>query len=472
MSRIFLLGTGPLLEAGTSVMSGQCLRTWHFTAPLRDAAHEVSLMTVPIPNTTRDEATDPLENAHYRDFPYQKLLSNDPARITSIITREIESFKPHALVGVNAYPAFLLAELNRPEPLWADLNGWTMAEGQARAAVLAHDREFHHFWRIEAITALRADRFSTVSARQTYALLGEMAVLGRLDHRNFAEDLVCTVPNAVHPDYAAVTRRPGVPVFLNDRIPPDAHIVLWCGGFNSWTNVEMLVQGLKRAMESNPNLHFVCTGGRVHGHDELTYDRFQSLATRDLPASRCHPLGWVPYEHVLELHATAAVGLNIDGANMETRFGARNRLTNMLGAGIPVITTSGTEIAEWIERHKAADLIPPAHADGLALALQRVFRNPADAEARAAGARTKALADFAPAATLGQFREWCQAPRAALDRSTGPAPQSETPPMRLRRVMIEIADGNPIGAAGQPDNPDSVPRRLWQLIRNFVRANQ
>ncbi|HMX61502.1 MAG TPA: hypothetical protein PKD58_00375, partial [Candidatus Sumerlaeota bacterium] len=64
MSRkIFVLGTGPLLESGARVMSGQCLRTWHFCKPLLDAGHAVELMTVPIPGTTTDDASSVCEVA-------------------------------------------------------------------------------------------------------------------------------------------------------------------------------------------------------------------------------------------------------------------------------------------------------------------------------------------------------------------------------------------------------------------------
>ncbi|CAN5451234.1 hypothetical protein BH09SUM1_BH09SUM1_06310 [soil metagenome] len=467
MSKIFLLGTGPLLEDGARIMSGQCLRTWHFAAPLIEAKHEVTMMTVPIPGATRDEAEPPTERAAFRDRVYTKLLSNDPARILSVIAREIADVKPDAIVGVNAFPAFLLAKLNLEIPFWADLNGWTMAEGMTRAAVVGHDRDFGHFWRMEAQTLLAADRFSTVTERQAYALYGELAMIGRLDESNFAEDFACAVPNAVYPDYASLKRSPGVPEFLRGKLPDDAAICLWSGGFNTWTDVDLLTRALANAMAQEPRLHFVSTGGAVHGHDESTYEKFTRLAAERLPAGRSHQLGWVDFPQVLDLHACAHVGINIDGDNVETRFGARNRLTNMLGAGTPVLTTQGTEIAKWIEDNEAG-AVTPQDASFIARGIGGSIRMAEAWEARAAGARDLAMRDFAAQYTLIKFLEWAAAPHRA-PRSA--APHSATKNLRgwvQDRCAEPVPFSAPIGPA--PHNPAFPAAGRRARIFKFIRS--
>lgn len=456
MSKIFVLGTGPLLEAGNSIMSGQCLRTWHFCAPLIANGHSVHLMTVPIPGTTEDAAEPPVRDAHYRDQPYKRLLNNAPNRILPIIQAEIEAIKPHAIVGVNAYPAFLLAELDRPEPFWADLNGWTMAEGQVRAAVVGHDREFGHFWRMEALTLLRGDRFSTVTDRQAHALYGEMAALGRLDHRNFEEDFATAVPNAVYPDYANLRRTAEMPRIIADQVPNEALICLWSGGFNSWTDIETLTAGMGEALQREKSLYFVCTGGAIKGHDEVTYKHFEQLAARRFPAGRCVQLGWVELADVLALHAYANVGINIDGPNVETRFGARNRLTNMLGAGLPVMTTRGTEIADWIERQELGCVFKSGDAAELAIALTQSVREATSWRLRAARARQRALSDFAPQRTLETFLRWIEKPAVARDKAAGPVSDAYSSTAQLRSwVHRRIKDEMPFAASAPPADHSS-----------------
>ncbi|MEO8376162.1 MAG: hypothetical protein ABI579_00710 [Candidatus Sumerlaeota bacterium] len=476
MSRkILVVGTGPLLEVGARVMSGQCLRTWHFCKPLIDAGHRVHLMTVPIPGTTDDNAATASQAARYGDFEYRRFTTNDKGRVLPEIIAATRAFAPDAMVGVNAYPAFLLANAGRELrwsktflPTWADLNGWTMAEGLIRGKVLGHDRDYIHFWRMEALTALSADRFSTVTTRQAYALLGEMAILGR--GTADCSNVVTTVPNAVYPDYAMLTRRPGVPDFLREKLPKDSRIVLWTGGFNSWTDVPMLVTGMRDAMATEPRLAFVCTGGAVHGHDEKTYADFLALASSELHAERFLPLGWVDFNHVIALHEAAHVGLNLDGDNIETVFGARNRLTNMLGAGVPVITTRGTEIAEWIEQQELGTTIAQGQAGELVAALIDSVANAGIWQERAARAREQAVREFAAANTLRSFLGWCENPQRA-------AFSQEQPLARLRRLIEEhAAEPESLNAPVAPSNvgePDSghISRveKLARLLKGIVR---
>jgi glycosyltransferase involved in cell wall biosynthesis len=459
MARLLVLATGPLFDRVSRVVSGQSLRTWHFVAPLRGAGHTVRLVTVPIPGATREDA--PATEQEHEGLSYMALGVNDPARVLPLVAAEIARFAPEALVGINAWPAFLLALLDRPEPLWADLNGWTMAEGQTRAVVVGHDDDFPHFWRMEALVALTAARFSAVTARQADALHGELAMLGALHRGNAAAPLVDVVPNAVHPDYAALTR--GGPPPAIPGLAPGARIVLWSGGFNTWTNVDLLVGAMARAMESDPAIHLVCTGGAVLGHDESTYRRFESLSAASLPAGRVHRLGWTDQQTVLALHATAAVGINIDGNNVETRFGARNRLTNMLGAGLPVVTTAGTEIADWIAAGDYGAVVPAeSDAAQLAAAIVAAAAGGPAVEARAARARAAALDAFAPATTLGGFLAWASNPAAGA-----PPPAPDTAPGRLRAFWRREC------LAGVPAlfHPPAPPAPVWRrAVRRLRRA--
>ena len=457
MKRLLLLGTGPLLEEGTTVMSGQCLRTWHFAKPLLDAGFRVRLLTVPIPGATDEQAPDPLTSASYQGFEYGRFVSNNQDRLLPVLAREIETFRPDGLVGINQWPSWLLAKLGSEKPLWADLNGWTLGEGLVRAVSVGHDNDFPHFWRMESLVALKADFFSTVTARQAWALEGELALLGRLDRTNAAKPLATVVPNAVYPLYEGLPRQPGVPSFLADRLPADAAIVLWSGGFNSWTDIDMLAEGLARAMAEEPRLCFVATGGPVIGHDEAPWKRWEQARAR-LPEGRCLTLGWVDLPLVLELHVRAAVGLNIDGTNIETRFGARNRLTNMLGCGLPVVTTRGTEIAEWIERGGHGSVVQPGDAGGLAAALVAAVRDSPRVEAIAARARRAALEEFSAPRTLLPFFEWAADPRRA--------PRSDSAALQRIQDWMMSQAANPLPFAPPP--PDTLRRKLARRLRRLL----
>ena len=458
MARIHVLGTGPLLDSKSRIMSGQCLRTWHFCKPLLEAGHDVRLATVPIPGTTGEEGQPPAVEEEYEGFRHNRLTRNDEGTLLPFLREEIARQQPDVLLGINAWPAYLLARLGSGLPFWADLNGWTMAEGLVRAAVMGDDGDFGHFWRLEAATILAADRFSTVTERQFYALQGELAMLGGMSRHRLSDPIGTVVPNAVHPSFAALKRRHDLPEWLG--LPKDALVCLWSGGFNSWTDVPCLVEALVQAFEQERRLHLVCTGGAVHGHDEETWERFLSGVEERLPPDRVHPLGWCELEKVLSLHECATVGINVDGDNMETRFGARNRLTNMMGAGVPVVTTRGTEIAHWIEKNNLGRVVDHRNPSDFARALVEACTDKSGNERLGALGREAALRDFSAASTLGPLLQWLDEGMPRAQR-----PDRQSPPDILARWAVAQS------LLPKPFNPTPppAPTRPVGILRRMKR---
>lgn len=476
MSRFLVTAAGPLIdEPGTRVVSGQCLRAIHFVRPMIEAGHEVDLLTVPIPGTESADAKKPLRKRTYRgEFAYKAFTTNDETRILPVLKKRLAREKYDAVVGLNAYPAYLLAAAGPTVPFWADLYGWTMAEGQSRSALVGHDRDQDHFWRLEAAVLLAADRFSTVSVRQGDALYGELAMTGRLNSLTFTWPFAYPVPTAVDPRYSEMQRNGELPAALGS-LSENTHVVLWSGGFNTWTDVDLLANALARALEERPEMHFVATGGAVVGHNDTSFRRFRELAREKLPRKRYALLGWVDTDLVLALHASASLGLCVDSLNTETRFGARTRLTNMMGAGLPVLTTRGTEIAEWIERREAGGVVPSGDAEALANALIDSAGNKDKWFERADRARAMALEDFSPTKTLEEFLNWCAAPQFAPDR--GPAAANDA---RLRevqqlesRLWTQLKVDRQVGPllmdrASLHNLRRKLPLRLWYWLKQRV----
>ncbi|GAB4314621.1 MAG: hypothetical protein Kow0059_06500 [Candidatus Sumerlaeia bacterium] len=377
MSRLLILGTGPLLEAGVRMIGGQCLRTWHFVQPLRAAGHDVILYTVPIPDRSPPGGGDsPLVvQRRYRDFDYQAFAVNDPARLVPVVEAAIADRSPDALIGVNTFPAFVLAAARSRLPMWADLNGWHLVEGHVHAVRQQTDDFLGLFWDRERTVVRRADAFSTVSERQRLALLGELAFCGRLGRRAAGHEFAHTVPNAVNEMLveAMAEAATAPPEARGPLVPEDAFIVLWSGGFNAWTDVRMLFEGLSAAMRACPSLQFISTGGAVEGFDERTYAEFQALVADSPLRERFHLLGWIDAARLPRLYYEADVGLNADAPNYETLFGARNRLTNMMACGLCPCTTLGTEIAEAVRDHDLGVTFAGGSAAALSDALLAAF---------------------------------------------------------------------------------------------------
>jgi glycosyltransferase involved in cell wall biosynthesis len=199
--------------------------------------------------------------------------------------------------------------------------------------------------------------------------------------------------------------------------PERTFAVLWTGGFNTWTDTSMLAGALSLAMEQLPDMRFVCSGGAIPGHDELSFRRFQDLMEQTGFSERCLYLGWVESGELEALHRECDLAVNVDSMNYETYFGARNRITNWMGLGIPIVTTVGTEISEVLEDHELGYTVKTGDVVGLSEVFLRAARRPAERKAFGTKARKFALEHFNYEATTRGLLKWAAQPQLAPDNS-------------------------------------------------------
>jgi glycosyltransferase involved in cell wall biosynthesis len=404
------------------VFNGQALRTWHFTKPLLTAGHTVHLVVLPVEGQPPPQPDgDILLERDHAGTPYLLLNRTQPDDIRATL-QHIHDARPYdAIVAVNHNAAIHACRLATRLPIWADLNGYMMGEAQAKGLVYQSDDYLLHFWQRMRIILRRADRFSAVSYKQMYATVGELAAVGRLNRHTATHNFVSTIPNAASEDFVALapatTTPPAERRFRGRLFPPDAFAILWSGGFNTWTDVRTLAAALSLAMEQEPRVHFVATGGAIPGHDEMTYDSFLSEMHKTGFLDRCHMLGWVEARDLPSLYAECDLGINIDGRNYETLFGARNRLTNMMAIGLPVLTTHGTEISEIIEEHKLGYVVRIGQVDELVETIVKACRSLTDRRLFAARARKFCAEHFSYDATTRPLQQWIAAPALAPDNA-------------------------------------------------------
>ncbi len=419
MSKILVLGTGPLLEKGVRNFSAHCLRTWHLVKPLLDAGHDVALFTQPIESDRPETQVEHgIEDRQYEDFAYKAFRNCDEFHNLSEINDFADAFRPDALLGINSYPCKMLCGVRHRAPLWADLNGSVIIEAQVKSRVYGNNSLMGFYWEMEEAALKRSDRFSVVSMRQFYALHGELAAVGRLNRHTFDHPFATHIPNAYNPFFSDPADRD-----LGERSirggakgpPEDAFIVLWSGGYNAWVELEPFMEALERAMEACPNLYYASTGGRIHGHDDLTYPKFEQMVRRSRFAKRFNLLGWIDPLDLPGIYAQADLGLCIDSRNFETMFGARNRTINMMAAGLGVLTCEGAEISDELIREGVAigckQDDPERLAEGLIAACQ-------DADSiRELGekGRQYVLEHFSYERTTRELVQWAEAPDFAPD---------------------------------------------------------
>ncbi len=417
MSRLLVVGTGPLYGDHVRMFNGQGFRTWQFTMALRALGHEVILAVLPTEGHVDVAGADQgvlIEDTYGDDFGYYRVTTSDAGRYMPELERLITGLCPDGIVAVNHNAAYPVSMLETSLPMWADLNGYMMGEAQTKSLVFGNDSYLKHFWSRERHILLRADKFSAVSRRQMYATVGELGALGRLNSLTATHGFVCHIPNAMAPQFSMPQSRRR-DVFRGKIFSRDAFVLLWSGGFNTWTNVDLLADVLFYAMRQEPCLHFVATGGAIAGHDELTYQRFlDEMAHRGLTA-RCTMLGWIDGDRIYDLYRDCDLGLCVDGSNYETLMGARNRVTNMVAAGVPILMTAGTEISEELAAVEGALTVTMDDVEAMVSAIVYAARNPDLMVQMAQKALAFAREHWTPDVATAPIAMWAAQPYRAPD---------------------------------------------------------
>lgn len=421
MTRVLMLGYGPLPEPARSQNSSACLRTRQFLLGALEGGHKVDLITLPLPGSAEDlEDEEPMFVPGKADgYAYYRFTRHSGEFAISVLNERITASPPDVIVAVNTYPAYVASMVAGNYPLWVDLNGLWMAQMQARCFAEQDDSRLAGGWAIERAVLRRLDKFSAVSRPQLHAVLGEMAAIGRLNKFTYEYPFGSHVPIALHERPDAETRAedalPSGPVVRGKRVPENAFILLWSGGFNLWTDIGTLVKAADTLMERYPEVHFVATGGEVEGVDTTTYERFQETLRDSAHKDRYHLLGWIPGADLARLYREANVGLNVDGPNYETFFGARTRILAMAAEGLTVATSLGTELSEWLEDARAALTWQMGDPESLVEAIEPWIEQREQLKKYSERALALIREDFTISQTTRGLRAWLANPGLAPD---------------------------------------------------------
>ena len=366
MTRALLFGFGPLPNEGLRV-AGPSLRTWHLTRALLDAGHEVCLIG------------DRMAGLYPEDLPrivtktdgaltyhsVHDMAWHDPNSLRPLIA----AFRPACAIAVTTPAAGVAADNCGDLPLWCDLYGSIMAEAQLKALVYGDDSHLTHFWNMERRALERGDVFSTVSDRQKWATVGELGLWGRLSQWTSGYVFVHTIPIAAELTPFTASK----PVIRGVLCDSDTFVILYTGGYNTWTDVDTLFAALERVFAAQRDVIFVSTGGRITGHDEFTFARFEALIERSPYRARYHLRGWVPPEDIPAYYLESDVAVNVDRFSYETLLGSRTRILDWLRAGLPPISSDLTELAQEVAAYGAGLTYRAADPADLAAALTRLI---------------------------------------------------------------------------------------------------
>jgi glycosyltransferase involved in cell wall biosynthesis len=316
---------------------------------------------------------------------------------------------PEAVVAATVHAsAFAARAIREDVPLWVDVFGDPMAEAQAKAGIDGHDLALARYWEALVNGLDRGDHFSAVSGAQAYALIGQLGLVGRLTAASAGQELVTVIPCAAE----RLDDQAGEDV-LAGRLPPGTFVAMFNGSFNTWCDVRTMIGGVEAAMDIDPHLHMISTGGAVPGHDESTYEEFRARVRSSRHAARFHVLGWIDRPALARLYGRADLGLNVERVLYERALGAENRVVEWMCHGIPAVTTAASESGRDLVRLGLAFATPQADPAALAQVLVALSRERERVGRVGAQCARYAQESCTYTATAAPLVEWCTRPTRA-----------------------------------------------------------
>jgi glycosyltransferase involved in cell wall biosynthesis len=210
----------------------------------------------------------------------------------------------------------------------------------------------------------------------------------------------------------------------------ESEIVLWNGGIWSWLDADTAIRAVALLAARRPSVRLVFMGA-ASGHPAAaaSAESARRLAGElGLLGSVVHfHDGWIPYAQRGAWLTQAACALSTHAEHLESRFAYRTRLLDCFWAGLPVVCTTGDDLAERVLREGLGAIAPPGDAEALAAALAQVLD-------RGRGSYSAALRKAAEQQTWRRVAEplarWISQPRPAT--RPGDAPGVLRPPLAQR----------------------------------------
>ena len=371
MIKILIFGMSPLPFENEKKAYGTGIRTWQFVLPLIEKGFNIYLISYAIPSAYEKDFKSILnKNINYKNYSFTNSILNAKDFENILILKEIFNlFNPDCIIGCTFYPSYVASKLlnniskENQVPFWADLFGHVMAEAQARAFIDNSDDCLFHYWNSEFNILTTADMFSCVSQRQSYALIGELGAVGRLNKYTSGYEFTTTIPCGMPDEEFSYEKNV---LRGKNQISQDDFVVLWTGGYNTWTDVDTLYEGLIKAMNKNPKIKFVSTGGEIPEQDLKTYPHFLELINNGQFKQNFIMNGWINGSDVPNYYFESDLGINIDKNIYEVKLGSKNRILDWMRAGLCVLSSNVCELTEIMENEKIGYTFKAHDSDDLA----------------------------------------------------------------------------------------------------------
>ncbi|MCX6043832.1 MAG: glycosyltransferase [Chloroflexi bacterium] len=413
MSNILLIGYHPPQLLKKAKIEAAHYRTWQFLQPLLENGHTVLLCA----GAHGEEAElAPVPKEWRARLIHQPIAFGESGWLAKLQAAHDE-FNPDCVVAVNFSHALYATRLRTDRPLWMDIYGDILTIMQASYFRAQTDRGLQTSIAFMRQVLRAGDVFSGCGTPQQHAMVGELAMVGRLNRHTFGYEFVHVVLPGSPPAVETPAFRSKPRVLLNQHgIAEDDFVVLWCGGYNTWTDVDTLFKALEWAMAQDPRLHYVSVGANTYEAPDNVYKTLLSMIEQSPYRERFHMLGWRPWTEMASYYQDSDVGINIDALHYETIYGTRTRLVEMIAAGLPIVTSVGAELSYLLLNQGAALTFEVGDWQVFGHQLVKLAQNQELRDQFAQAAYAYSTHQLSFMTTTAALRTWVRNPKRAPDK--------------------------------------------------------
>lgn len=225
-----------------------------------------------------------------------------------------------------------------------------------------------------------ADFSVCASARQRDYWIGRYCALGRITPELYSLDptldkLIDIVPFGL-PSQEPIRTGLG----MKGQIPgikPEDFVALWGGGIWEWFDPLTIIKAVAQVSVSDPQVKLFFMGWKSPNPQVPLMPmavRCKQFA-QEVGILNKHVFfgeDWIDYDKRVNYLLDADIAVSAHFDLLETRFSFRTRLLDYLWAQLPILTTSGDELAEMIAEAQAGLALPYSNVDAWAQAISRL----------------------------------------------------------------------------------------------------
>ena len=400
-SKKILLISGDIVNQN---MGGVGVRNWELAHALAGHCH----VTLAFPGET-DLRSQTVHLAPY-DLQTSDLRPLAADADVIVLHGSILHFHPYLQelgipLAVDLYVPNLLESL-----VWHDLDDWDQ-----------WIPAYEEYLRLQLDLLRAGDFFYCASERQRDYWLGWLHAQKRINPHTYRQDhtlhkLIDVIPFGLPAEPLVATQR--VLKGVHPGIGEGDYLLLWSGGLWDWLDPLTLIRAVGQLSPRYPALKLYFMGTR-HPNPLVTG---MSMPEKAIQLSQELHLfeknvffgDWARYEERGNYLAEADLAVVSHPGHIETRFSFRTRVLDCIWAGLPIVTTDGDAMADWVKQENLGLTVPPGQVDAMAQAIESMMLQPGG-RVMYANAFKKLQVALQWSNVIRPLANFCQAPSKAPD---------------------------------------------------------